>query len=1675
MTFTSTTIDNLWVLVSACLVFFMQAGFLCLESGFTRSKNNINVALKNVVDFGLTTVLFWLAGFGLMFGASAGGWLGQSMFAPEFGQYDGRTIVFIIFQLMFCGTAVTITSGATAERLRFSSFILLVIVMSLVTFPIFGHWAWNGLLEGEFTGWLGQLGFRDFAGSTVVHSVGGWSSLAILVIIGPRLGRFNADGSANDIWGANIPLSALGLMILWIGWFGFNGGSVYAMNDTVLSVVLHTVVAGAAGMTAATVFSYWVEKRANVFYLINGALAGLVAITASAHAVTTAEAVIIGALGGIVMIATDKLLLRLRIDDAVGAVPVHLGAGIFGTLALAVFGAPEMLGFDPTTFNSLNFFLVQLLGVIVCGLFVFSVTYAAFHTLNRINPLRVTPEQEAIGLNISEHGARSDLYNLFSVMEEQQRTGNLSLRAPEEPFTDVGMISARYNQVMRALQEALVRTDAIVRTAMDGIITFSAHSYEIQTLNPAAERIFGYSASELRGRPLSSLLVPWSALVRSDRPQTAVVDFSRVIEEAARTETFREMVGQRSNGQPFPLEVQITEVRTEADVFYTGMFRDITDRKRAELALQRSEEYFRRLIENASDLITVFDQEGVIKYQSPSVQRLLGYKPSELEGQSIFSLLHPDDVGVLATRLQTLMKRQRLTPLMEFRMIHRNGHPLCFQAVASNLIDEVTVAGIVLNARDVTSQKQAESARRASEAKSAAIISSIEEGYYEVDLQGTLTFCNNALLRMLGLEHRSVAIVNNRDIMDEESTRRIGKAFRHVYATGEPLTSIDFTHNKTRRQFELSASLILDDNNQPIGFRGLVRDVTDKREAERRLRRQNQYLATLHEIALTLMERLELEDLLQSIVSRSGQLLGTEHGYVFLLHRDTNEMILHVATGRFADQPRTAAALGVGLVGKVWETGEPLVVSNYRTWEGRLDSSISDSVGTSLAVPLRHGTDVVGVLGFSFFEEGQSISSEMVDSLMAFAELAAIAVDNAQLYAAMQQEIEERIRTQMALAANEANLIAFIENTHDAIWSTDRDHRIVVINTAAREMFQRFFNVSLEQGSEMLMALDETFSAVWRARYEQALQGVRFTVEDQYRSGEQLLDYEVAFNPIVSRDGRLTGVACIARDITLRKLAERELQLAKEAAESANRAKSAFLANMSHELRTPLNAIIGYSEMLQEEAEEFGYEDIVPELNKIQTAGNHLIDLINNILDLSKIEAGRMELYLETFSVKSVLSDIASTVQPLMSKNQNRFEVRYVDEPGEMYADLTKFRQTLLNLLSNAAKFTEQGEVRLLVERRVENGREWLYFLVQDTGIGMTLQQMQEVFKEFTQADVSTTRKYGGTGLGLTISRRFCQMMGGDILVDSEYGVGTTFTVILPANVEEIKKEITSVVLADPRSTSTMPVVEAVDSPKPCVLVIDDDANVRDIIARVLAKDGFTVITAANGSEGLEMARQHRPDIITLDVMMGDMDGWSVLAVLKADAALADIPVVMLTMVDDRKRGFALGASDYMTKPIDRKRLTQILQKYRTNKGDTGRIPPGSVLVVEDDPNTLDVLAKTLERVGWEVHLTSNGREALAHLEQVGLPTLILTDLMMPEMDGIEFVTQVRQRPEWQAVPIIVLTAKDLTAEERLILSAYVEQVLEKQHYSSERLIEEMRRQVLTLMNVQRRERPSDG
>ena len=526
-----------------------------------------------------------------------------------------------------------------------------------------------------------------------------------------------------------------------------------------------------------------------------------------------------------------------------------------------------------------------------------------------------------------------------------------------------------------------------------------------------------------------------------------------------------------------------------------------------------------------------------------------------------------------------------------------------------------------------------------------------------------------------------------------------------------------------------------------------------------------------------------------------------------------------------------------------------------------------------------------------------------------------------------------------------------------------------------------------------------------------------------------------------------------------------EAVTARDDAEAANRTKSAFLANMSHELRTPMNAIIGYSEMLAEEAEDAGVEEFIPDLNKIQSAGKHLLSLINDILDLSKIESGKMTVYLEAFDVKSLVEDVAATVKPLLAKNNNQLILNIQPDLGPMTSDLTKVRQTLFNLLSNASKFTENGTITLSAQLDQSGLSSNVTFAVQDTGIGMTPEQCGKLFQAFSQADASTTRKYGGTGLGLAISRRFCQILGGDITVASIPGTGSTFTVILP--LQSVDTTATEHHPETP-AASTKPAAAATQSAdtgssRGVIVVIDDDANVRHLMERFLNREGFTVHTAADGASGVALVRQYKPMAVTSDIMMPGMDGWSVLSAIKSDPEISDIPVIMLTMGDTQELGFALGAFDFLSKPLDRNQLLKALERIN--------LPASSeteILIVEDDRDTRELLQRTLEREGWKVITATDGVNAIELLAGAArVPDLVLLDLMMPRLDGFGVLDAIRKNPLWASIPVVILTAKDLTIDERMLLSQSSAAILEKGAVPPSEVLENLRSQ-LTFINSKR-------
>ncbi len=630
---------------------------------------------------------------------------------------------------------------------------------------------------------------------------------------------------------------------------------------------------------------------------------------------------------------------------------------------------------------------------------------------------------------------------------------------------------------------------------------------------------------------------------------------------------------------------------------------------------------------------------------------------------------------------------------------------------------------------------------------------------------------------------------------------------------------------------------------------------------------------------------------------------------------------------------------------------------------------------------------------------------------------------------AMEAEYERKLAQKTEeLSQREIELRSTLENMEQGVALYASDYKLLTWNQRFREFLnmpeeffsrERSFIDYLRYVGQRGEFGDQDIEAVVKQRVEQLKRKHSF---ERTRPDGTVLEVYRAPTP----DG---GFIAIYTDITEHKNAEAELTRAREAAETANRVKSEFLANMSHELRTPLNAVIGYSQMLQEEAKDAGQEDFLPDLAKIENAGKHLLGLINDVLDLSKIEAGRMTMYFEDVNIAGMIAEVRGIIEPLAAKNGNRFVVDCPASIGAMHTDVTKLKQNLLNLLSNASKFTTKGTIELAVSRGGSGAAETVSFRVTDTGIGMTPEQLGKLFQAFGQADSSTSRKFGGTGLGLAITKHFARMLGGDVEVTSEAGKGSVFTLTLPARAAEA---------APAAAPEAKPAVSGDAEGAQTILVVDDDEAVHDLVGSMLGREGYRVLHARSGDEALAITRRERPDAITLDVMMPQMDGWSVLTSLKADPALSHIPVIMLTMLHEQAIALSLGASGYITKPVDWNQLSAMLKRHSRHGADI------RVLVVDDDPEMRRMTRRMLERMGLEIGEAADGQQALTWLESNPAPSIILLDLMMPVMDGFEFLDRIRNSERWSALPVLVVTAKALDAKEIEYLHSSTQRVIEK-------------------------------
>ncbi|WP_204150461.1 PAS domain-containing protein [Leptolyngbya sp. CCY15150] len=1100
--------------------------------------------------------------------------------------------------------------------------------------------------------------------------------------------------------------------------------------------------------------------------------------------------------------------------------------------------------------------------------------------------------------------------------------------------------------------------------------------------------------------------------------------------------------------------------------------------READMALQHSEALQRMALSAAG--MGVWDWNILTGEEnwSPEVESIFGLEPGTFHGsyEDFLTYLVPEDrERVQAAEKLAFENHNEYTS--EYRVRLSDGTLRWLTSRGRFLRDSngkpERLTGIVM---DITDRKQAELALaeseqrlRQAEEKYRSIFENAVVGIFQTTQDGRYLSANPALAQIYGYESSQELMTQVTDVSQQlyVDPNRRQDFVDHIAATGRVS---DFESQVWRRDGQLiwiSEQAIAVENDQgQIFYEGMVQDITGRKEGQAALRdSENRFRTLLNNIpgafyrcAYDQVWTMKfLSDAIEDICGYPAEdfLLNRRRNFTEITHPEDRDYIhQEVNQAILGDRPYVLEYRIIHANGGlrwVYEKGQAIFDDHENLQY--LDGVIFDITERKKTENfLDRQTQVLEAIA-----SGVELS-QVLDLLIEIIEARS---DRPMLGSILLlDESGQRLRTGAA-PHMPADFLAAVDglpigpNSGSCGTAVYRQAPVIVADIAADCLWASFQDLANAHG----------FRACWSVPIKSS-QGNIFGTFALY------LQQPGSPGP---HDWHLMETAAHLAGIALeRQRTEMELRQAKDAAEASSQAKSQFLANMSHELRTPLNAIIGYSEMMREDAEDFGYSDVIPDLEKIRGAGKHLLDLINDILDISKIEAGRMELHLEPFDIWDLVQDVKTTIHPLVEKNHNHFVVNCDAAIGSMCADMTKVRQMLFNLLSNAAKFTEQGQITLTVTRsprpadmdspsdRSDLERpsvDGLLLQVSDTGIGMTEAQLQRVFQAFTQADASTTRKYGGTGLGLAISQRFCQMMGGDIRVTSQLGQGSVFSIWLP-----IQVVVQTLPEPEPSDNAATPIpisIALASAEQPTVLVIDDDVTVHDLMQRSLSQSGFRVEVTTDGTEGIRLARALHPHVIILDVLMPHMNGWDVLAILKADPILMDVPVILMTILDEQNRGFTLGASDYLTKPIDYKRLDLLLQKYRPDDALGDR--PHRVLVVEDDQATRQMFQRILQKEGWQVTTAENGRLGLEAI-QAQQPDLILLDLMMPEMDGFEFMDQLRQQDRGRSLPVVVVTAMDLSLDERDRLTGRVENILQKGAYSRDQLLKEVQRLVFTYL-----------
>ncbi|MFN8453657.1 MAG: PAS domain S-box protein [Anaerolineae bacterium] len=1219
----------------------------------------------------------------------------------------------------------------------------------------------------------------------------------------------------------------------------------------------------------------------------------------------------------------------------------------------------------------------------------------------------------------------------------------------------------------RLAQEELYKLSHAVEQSASTIVITDTQGC-IEYANPRLTEITGYTLAEIRGQN--------TRLLKSG--QTPPEVYQQLWQTITAGKKWRgEFINKKKNGELYWESASIAPIKNSHGVIthFLAVKEDITERKQFEQRLRQSEEKYRLVVDNVKEVIFQLDTAGHFTFLNLAWTEITGFTVAESLGANFLSYLPPENRAKPSDLFQDLLAQNLEYIRHESRLLAKDGQLLWIELDARLAQStDGAMASVAGTINDITDRKRAEQAIRANENRFRTLSTYAPVGIFEIDIQGRSIFVNKYWCDLTGLTQAEVLRTHWSQVLQPDDRAWVLAEWEEAVRSGQEFaTECRFQSPAGKVAWvSIRAVALRNEGGELTGYLGTVTDITEAKEMGEQLTQDAIQLTLINEIGSQIAAVLDLDQVLDRAAYLLQHTFNYHHVALFLL--DNGVARLKAIAGSYSSYfpANHTQALDHGIIGWVATHGQ-MVLANDISHEPRYCSNIADQTTTQaeLCLPIKVAGQTVGVLDVQSPQLGAFRTSDIA-LMVTLIDQIAMAIENARLYQAVQQELAERKQTEEALAQERNLLHTIINATPDWIFIKDQSHRFCLANQA----FASLFNLSpkdLVGKTELDLGMPENIvkgdsekgmRGFWEDDREvmdsRALKIIPETLS--VMNGQSIIHSTVKV-PLFDAEGKVWGVLGFTHDITDLKQVQQELRQAKDAAESAARVKSEFLANMSHEIRTPLNAVIGMTSLLLDtplSAEQYDFAQT------IRTSGDTLLTIINDILDFSKIEAGKLELEKQPFDLHQCFEESLDLVA--IKAAEKKLDLAYlIDDsaPHRLNGDVTRLRQILVNLLNNAVKFTDQGEVVLSVTshslkpklteaglKQVEGPLYELHFVVRDTGIGIPPERMDRLFRSFSQIDASTTRKYGGTGLGLTISKRLSEMMGGRMWVESAGlpGEGSSFhfSILIEAALDQSRACLHHKL---PELTGKQ------------LLIVDDNSTNRLILARQARSWGMLPRAASSAEEVLAWIRRHDTfDLAILDMQMPNIDGLTLAIEIRKYHPAQSLPLIMLTSLGQRENNDLIAQAQFaafLTKPIKSSHLYNILQGVFTNqpikvKVDSVALPgldpelsqqhPLRILLAEDNVINQKVALQLLLRMGYLADVAANGFEVLQALQRQPYD-VVLMDMQMPEMDGLEATQSIQEQwPAEQRPWIIAMTANALQGDRERCLAAGMEDYVSK-------------------------------